>query len=210
LDCHYLITAFAPANDQADPPDPPSAHTLLYEATGALARSQPLTPAKVYPPGSAGLDEWPLEYREVELPMIVNPHEGFPKLAEFWGTLEGVHPWQPAVYVVVTIPVDRCDGALVEMVRRRTTTYRNGAAAEVFVEIGGVVLDRAQQPVARAWVIAEDSQGELARSTSDDAGKFILQLPAAATHLRAAAFGLGTTARLPITASTSEFTLRFT
>lgn len=217
MDCHYLISALA--NTAAGPPPPPpNQHTLLYEVTEALVRSQPLVPAKVYPPGSTELNDWAADFRDVELPMIVNPHEGFPKLAEFWGTLKDEHPWQPVVYVVVTIPVTHEERGLGELVRRRTTIYSPGVSTETFVEIGGVVRNRALEPVGRALVIAGSVAGanrvELARTSSDDEGTFILKLPSAATHIWAAAFGVGITPPLDVATTgataTTEFTLDFT
>jgi Pvc16 N-terminal domain len=220
MDCHYLISVLS--STAAGPPSPPpSQHTLLYEVTSTLIRSQPLIPAKVYPPGSIDLDEW-LDFRDIELPMIVNPHEGFPKLAEFWGTLKEDHPWQPVVYVVVTIPVEYQDSGAIELVRRRTTIYSPGVATETFVEIGGVVQKIVQnsvdEPVGRAWVIAGKMVGgnrmELARTMSDDEGKFILKLPLDATELWAAAFGYGVTPSLNVsttsTTTSTDFTLSFT
>jgi Pvc16 N-terminal domain len=215
MDCHYLITAQANTAG-GPPPPPPNHHTLLYETTAALVQSQPLIPAKVYPPGSTELNDW-LDFRDLELPMIVNPHEGFAKLAEFWGTLKDDHPWQPVVYIVVTIPVDHQEGGKVELVRRRTTIYSSGVATETFVEIGGLVLNRAHEPVGRAWVSAGNVAGvnrvELARTTSDDEGVFILKLPAAATHIWAAAFGVGVTPPLDVSMSSvspsTDFTLSF-
>jgi hypothetical protein len=214
LDCHYLISAHA----TPEPTKPPLQHTLLYQTTQALVQSQPLVPARFYPPGSVDLAPWG-DYQDIELPMIVNPHEGFPKLAEFWGTLEGTHPWHPVVYVVVTLPIERVDTAGIEIVRRRTTTYQVGVATDVFVEIGGVVLDKAGSPVGRAQVTAGNVVGgatrvELARTTSEDDGTFILKLPATATHIWAAAFGLGITTALDVSTTSptpaTDFTLRFT
>ncbi len=71
--------------------------------------------------------------------------------------------------------------------------------------------------VGRAWVIAGTIVGsdrtELARTTSDDDGKFILKLPAGATDLWAAAFGLGITPSLLVSMSSAsastDFTLEF-
>lgn len=216
MDCHYLISAFAPPTAE-DVPSPPRQHALLYAATQALVCNQPLTPVKVYPPGEPLLDEWG-DYRDVELPMIVNPHEGFPKLAEFWGTLGTPQPWQPVVYLVVTIPVEMKDGGPVETVHRRTTTYRIGVAAETFVEIGGVVLKRHGEPVGRAWVsaglVVGGNREEMARTMTDDDGTFILRLPTAATHLWAAAFGFGVTEPLELSVgganASNDFTLNFT
>jgi len=213
LDCHYLISASTGSTD----PEPPFQHTLLYEATEALVRSQPLVPARILA-GYSDLLDWPESSRDTEIPMMVNPHEGFAKLAEFWGTMTGEYPWRPVVYVIVTIPVEYADAAAVAMVRHRTTIYRTGAQETARVEIGGTVLDRPEQagpstpqpqPVGRARVFALDSQSAVVATTiCDDEGRFVLQLPSDAADLYAAAFGLGTTERLPIS-GTNEYTLHF-
>lgn len=215
IDCHYLISASAASTD----PEPPFQHTLLYEATEALVRSQPLVPARILA-GYSDLLDWPESSRDTEIPMTVNPHEGFAKLAEFWGTMTGDHPWRPVVYVIVTIPVEYADAAAVAMVRHRTTVYRTGVQENARVEIGGIVLDRPEQavtsppqpqpqPVGRARVFVLDSNhAVIATTICDDEGRFVLQLPINATDLYAAAFGLGTTAPFPI-ASTHEYKLHF-
>jgi hypothetical protein len=206
LDCHYLIAAHTPTS----PGQPPLHHTLLYQATAALVRSLPLVPARILA-GDPELANWAAPYRDSELPMTVNPPEGFPKLAEFWGTLPGNHPWRPAIHVIVTIPVEYPDSAPSGIVHHAITVYRQGIATEERAEIGGTVLDTAGNPVGRANVFALDAMGIVARTTSDDDGRFIFALPAQATQIYAAAFGLGTTA----TESLSDFvalrnyTLRF-
>jgi hypothetical protein len=207
VDCHYLISAFALAETSYG--DPPLPHALLEQATAALAVHRPLVPGRVHPPGSTELAAWPEAWRDVELPVSLNPAEGFHKAAEFWGTLEGEHPWQPFVYLVVTVPVDLDEARRVERVRRMVTTYRPGVSTETLVEIGGVVLDRSGAPVPRAWVIAQDAVGELARTTAGDDGRYQLALPPQATRLFAAAFGLGRSPPLSLVPDPSDYTLQF-
>jgi hypothetical protein len=214
MDCHYLLVASSNPGG-GPPPPPPLQHSLLYEATTALVRCSPLIPAKVYPPGSTELEAWSEDSRDMELPMTVNPHEGFPKLAEFWGTLAAPHPWRALIYVVVTIPVEHRDDARPEIVRRRTTIYRAGVQSESIAEIGGSVIGRDLAPVGRAWVSAGIADGsnreELARTTSDDEGQFVLSLPEKATHLWAAAYGMGVTPALDVVSNAkNDFTLKFT
>jgi hypothetical protein len=211
MDCHYLISASAISSGAV----PLHQHTLLYEATEALVRSQPLVPARILA-GYAELLEWPESSRDTEIPMSVNPHEGFAKLAEFWGTIPNEHPWRPVVYVIVTIPVEHEDTAGIAMVRHRTTIYRTGARETARVEIGGIVFDRPNQagvltprPADRARVFAVDAQSAVVATTlCDHEGRFVLQLPTEAKKLYAAAFGLGTTELLLISGA-KEYTLNF-
>ncbi len=207
LDCHYLISAFTPTSAGALPLH----HDLLYEVTEALLHSQPLVPARVLA-GHQELSDWPEEYRNDELPLTVNPPEGFPKLAEFWGTMPGDHPWRPVVYAIVTIPVEHVESTPTGVVHHPIVVYRagNNAPAER-AEIGGTVLDKAKNPVGRARVFAVDAHGVLARTTCDDDGRFIVALPPTVTHIYAAAFGLGTTAAVSLAdfVEPGKFVLRF-
>jgi len=219
LDCHYLISAFAGV--QAG--QPPLQHDLLYEATEALVRSQPLVPARVLA-GHAKLADWPPEQRDLELPLTINPPEGFPKLAEFWGTMPKQHPWRPVVHLVVTIPVDYAATTPPATVQHAITVYGAGADAsgagsgptEPRARIGGAVIDADRKPVGRARVFALDGAGRLlARTICDEDGRFIIDLPGPAAQIYAAAFGYGTTPPLvlPVTLPASgvapEYTLQF-
>ena len=206
LDCHYLIAAHSPTS----PGLPPLQHALLYQATAALIHSLPLVPARVLA-GHPELANWTAPYRDLELPMTVNPPEGFAKLAEFWGTLPGSHPWRPAVHVVVTIPVESADTTPSGTVRHAITVYRQGTATEARAEIGGTVLDKTGNPVGRANVFALDGQGVLARTSSDDEGRFVFALSPQATQIYAAAFGLGTTPTESLAdfVTLHNYTLRF-
>ncbi len=219
LDCHYLISAFAGTSAG----EPPLQHDLLYETTRALVRSQPLVPARVLA-GHAELAAWPPELQEVELPLTINPPEGFPKLAEFWGTMPHKHPWRPVVHAVVTVPVDYADAAPVGVVHHTVTVYSAAADAggvgpgqpEGRGQLGGTVLGRDGSPVGRARVFALDAGGVvLARTTCGDDGRFVIDLPGEVAQVHAAAFGFGTTPPLAIPvaqgapADAREYILRF-
>jgi hypothetical protein len=207
LDCHYLISPYTPSiGGQV-----PLHHRLLYEATAALVHSQPLVPAAILA-GHPDLLDWDELYRDTELPMTVNPPEGFPKLAEFWGTLGGNHPWRPAVHVIVTIPVEYVATAASGIVQHTLTVYRAGAdASEERAEIGGIVLDNLNNPAARAQVFALDAQGVAARTMCDDDGRFVFELPSQVTQIYAAAFGLGTTPAISLAdfVGAGKYVLRF-
>jgi Pvc16 N-terminal domain/Carboxypeptidase regulatory-like domain len=173
MTCHYLISAWhhAPASAQFDPT--PEEHRLLYKATALLMDADPLVPADVFAPDPA---PFPTEFAKVELPTAIMPVDGFPKYAEFWGTMGQVHPWKPSVYLTVTIPVEvlteRPSGP---MVTTRITEYRQRdkpASAEVWIQIGGLVRTEAGETFADAWVAVESAGGPIAQSRTDAQGRF--------------------------------------
>ena len=173
MDCHYLISAWssaAAATDQLTPAF--DEHELLYNVTAALMNAEPLIPSQIYGPGGLPAG-FPDVIADAELPSIVLPVEGFPKLAEFWGATKTVH-WKPAVYLIVTLPVVLQPKVAGPMVTTRITDYRTsgGSQVETWIQIGGTVLT-ATDPVPGAWVRIEDSGGApIATTTSDENGRF--------------------------------------
>lgn len=176
IDCHYLISAWSPATVTATVEPSIDEHALLYKAVGALMTSEPLVPRRVYAPAPLPAG-FPAVIADAELPTQIVPPEGFPKIAEFWGTFGTVHPWRPMLYFLVTLPVILTEEIAGPMVTTRITEYRqSGSAApgEVFVQIGGTVT-AAGQPVAGVWVRIEDTLGAtlgIANTTED--GRFTL------------------------------------
>ena len=182
LDCHYLITAWSPGqqNQQVEPTL--AEHELLYQAAAAFFRRPSLVPRDVYAPGPLP-SGFPGGLADVELPTTVLPVEGFPKYAEFWGTMGQVHPWKPAVYLVVTIPVTLPEAEVGGVVTTLSVGLRQGAGPggeESLAAIGGRVLDSqnplpggSPAPVADAWVRLESPPGTaVATATSDAQGRF--------------------------------------
>jgi hypothetical protein len=168
LDCQYLVTAWSPV--AFSPLVEPSLdeHALLYKATAALMNAEPLVPRRVYdpdplPPG------FPAALADAELPTVVLPAEGFPKMAEFWGTVEG--RWRPGLFFTVTLPVILDAQISGPMVTTRITEYRQLGGAvpgEVWIQIGGHVRSGAPAvPVDRAWVRLETNPGGLALQTAE-------------------------------------------
>jgi hypothetical protein len=176
VDCHYLITAWSGASPQLEPTV--EEHRLLYNAAAVLLRQDPLSPRRIFggsfPPG------FPVELEKVDLPTTVLPVDGFAKYAEFWGTLTGaVHPWKPAVYAIVTVPVLLIKEIVGPAVTTRIAQYQKTgepASADVLMEIGGRVLDARVPPeivVPGAWVRLEDSTGQpLQITTTNSQGQF--------------------------------------
>lgn len=139
IDCHYLITAWSPVDVTPAVEPTIDEHTLLYRVTGVLMNNEPLVPRRIYDPDPLP-GGFPPEIADVELPTTILPVEGFPKLAEFWGTVEW--RWKPGIYLIVTLPVILDTHIAGPMVTTRITEYRQIGkpdTAEVWIQIGGHV-----------------------------------------------------------------------
>ena len=187
LDCHYLVTAWSSA--QVSPAVEPSwdEHALLYDAASVLALHDPIEPAAIY--GPTGLGAWPVGFpealRDAELPVAFVPMEGFPKYAEFWGTMGSSHRWRPAIQLVVTLPILWSERSAGAEVTTRLLDLRTGdpaVPADLGLRIGGHVLDAlapaadgSPSLVAEAWVTLEMASGKrMALARTDAAGRFQL------------------------------------
>lgn len=219
VDCHYLISAWSPANPGPAVEPTVEEHLLLYQVIGALMQADPIQPRKIFlpfppPPGlpSVFLDE--------ELPTAILPPEGFPKYAEFWGTMTGNHhPWKPCIYCVITLPVVLERRLENRLVTTRITDYRQSTGSsqvEAWAEIGGVVIDTTvapPAPVAGAWVAIDDSSGvQLATAVTDAQGRFIFNLLRPGNYqLRFGAGNRPATAprNITIPSPTGEYNLQF-
>jgi hypothetical protein len=193
LDCQYLVSAWSPA--KASPGVEPALdeQALLYAAVGALLRAAPLNPSRVYPAGSAKLLAVPEAIRSADLPTHVAPPDGFPKLAEFWGTMGVKHPWKPTLWLTVTLPVVLDVEFAGPMVTTRITEYRQvgDAAGELWIQIGGAVTTATGEPVAGAWVGLETlGNALLAAGETNALGRFTFSgLATGEYHLRVRAAG---------------------
>lgn len=184
LDLHYLITAWSPAAPSQAVEPTADEHALLYAAAAALILAVPLVPAKIYDELPTG---FPAVLADATLPTTVLPAEGFPKYAEFWGTMAGAHPWRPALYLTITVPV----AAGLEFTGPLVTTRVTSIGGQQEIQIGGTVTDAAGTPVAGAWVRLDDRV-----TRSDEQGRYtFLRLPAATYRLRVRAPGFAEATR---------------
>src|SRR5215831_10141740 len=143
IDCHYLISAWSPANEGPAVEPTVDEHALLYSVSAALMDTQPFVARAIYAPAPLPAG-FPDLIADAQLPTIVLPVEGFIKMAEFWGTMGTTHPWKPVVHLVVTLPVAYPTVIAGGMVTTRITEYRQTGkpqTAEVWVQIGGTVAD---------------------------------------------------------------------
>jgi hypothetical protein len=200
VDCHYLITAWSNATEDVSDPDnavhgrTSEEHAILHEVASLLDAHQPLVPAEVFA-GAFPIGFAP-DLAVATLPSAVLPVEGFPKYAEFWGTMGDTHPWKPAVYLVVTVPLATTAHVGGPPVTTISSEFRPGETrdgAEVVLDLGGHVLDPSDAPVAGAWVRLETTTGRLLQTaTTGEAGRFVFtRIPAQSYVLRAGAGGVG-------------------
>jgi hypothetical protein len=174
MDCHYLITAWSPATVTEAVEPTVDEHALLYKATAVLMKNEPLVPRKVYQPDPLPAT-FPDLIADAELPTTILPPEGFPKYAEFWGTMGANYRWKPAVYLIVTLPVALRTEIAGPMVTTSITKYRHSGkpeTTEVWIQIGGKVFEAANPAkmikdaqvrlVEKDQTVATNAQGRFA------------------------------------------------
>jgi hypothetical protein len=134
-------------------------------------------------------------------PITLLPVEGFPKYAEFWGTMGLKNRWKPCVYTVITVALTETPtraGPMVTTTITRTLPTDVPSAADTLYHIGGTVYDNSAPalPVPLAWVQLLTLAGTQRQLTRADAqGRFVFaNVPGGAWRLRASAMPLGVTA----------------
>jgi uncharacterized protein DUF4255/carboxypeptidase family protein len=177
VDRHYLISAWSADGDLSERAR--AEHELLWDVVAVFANTPVLVPRFVFRPGGLPFG-FPLQLEDEALPVTVVPPEGFPKLAEFWGTMPGAaHPWKPVVHLILTVPVflDALPaGAEVTTVTTEYSVNGDPSGTETLVQIGGVVRDSRTNPVevANAWVELVDSGGSRRGTTrTNTRGEFL-------------------------------------
>jgi hypothetical protein len=194
VDRHYLISAWSADTDASERAR--AEHELLWDVVAVFANTPVLVPRSVFRPG--GLPSgFPSQLESEALPVTVVPPEGFPKLAEFWGTMPGAtHPWKPVVHLILTVPVfldALLAGSEVTTVTTDYSVIGDPSSAETLVQIGGVVRDSKANPVevANAWVELVDSGGSRRGTTrTNTRGEFVFaDVPPGSYTLRTRALG---------------------
>lgn len=216
IDCHYLISAWSPSENNLTPSVEPifDEHILLYQTVAVLTNAMPFIPAKIYPASSTALNAWPQRFQNVDLPATITQPEGFQKLAEFWGAMGMGHRWKPAVYLIVTIPVELTEEVAGPMVTTRITEYRQAGkpeTAEVWIQIGGTVFDNTNVPVANAWVQLETTANEPLQTTETNTkGRFTFSdLRSGQYKLHARAAGKDRVKPVEVPSPTGEYDVKF-
>lgn len=205
VDCHYLISAWSPVRVTPGTDPTLDEHALLAEAARVLGEHDELDPVTIYAPMKP-----PAPIADERFPITLLPVEGFPKLAEFWGTMGDKHRWKPCVYAVITVALRetplRAGPIVTTMITdtfTRTPLPGTVASIETRYRVGGVVLDNASppKPVPLAWVDLLTPAGERRRFThADKDGRFVFDdITAGNWQLQARAVPFGVSAPRPVT-----------
>lgn len=198
VDCHYLISAWSPVTVTVGIDPTFDEHALLAEAARVLGARDELDPVAIY-----GMSQPPAPPPAViaaeRFPLTLLPGEGFPKYAEFWGTMGEKNRWKPCVYTVITVALKEAPQRSGPMV---TTAFMDArmrdapATTHTLMQFGGTVRASAAPnapPVAGAWVDLRTTAGarrQLVRTGLD--GRFLcVQVAAGSYQLRVSATGLG-------------------
>ena len=211
VDCHYLITAWSPAEESAGRTQ--DEHELLGEVLAVLATASPLVPRRIFAPAALPAT-FPQYLADVDLPMTVAPTDGFPRLPDFWNTLAGpLHPWKPAVVAIVTVPVKMVALISGPPVTTATAGISTNGSADTLVAIGGTLFDKtgaSPRVVSGATVGIETAAGERVASTqSDSSGHFRFGCFGPGQYrLRATAAGFAPTSRdVDVPSTSGEYDL---
>ena len=201
VDCHYLISAWSPVAVSVAIDPTLDEHALLAEAARVLGAADELDPVAIYalssPPAAP-----PTVIADERFPLTLLPVEGFPKIAEFWGTMGNGHRWKPAVYAVITVALKESPmraGPMVTTTLTRTLQRDLPTTDNLRMHIGGTVYDTAvapRAPVPLAWVELLTPANEQRLVTRADAqGRFVLaDVPAGNWRLRASSAPQGVSA----------------
>lgn len=158
IDLHYMVSALT-----ADVEDE---HELIWRVLSTLMRHQQF-PSAVLPDS----------LRTLAPPLLarVAPRDESRNLVDLWSALGGGP--HPALCYIVTAPMDLAIAIEAPLVLTRTARYRSIASGQVStgdlgIQIGGIVTNRAGNPVAAA-VVTPQGSAEGSITTAD--GRYVLR-----------------------------------
>jgi hypothetical protein len=190
---HYAISAWSYVKDALQVAATETEHALLGAVLAGLYEAAPINATRLLP--YAEVIALPEELQG-DLPTQIAPPDGFPRLAEFWGTMGRPQAWKPVVNLVVTAPIVRDPQHVGGIVDTILLDYGIGSdpivpatVEERLLVVGGVVLDGRPPhnvtpvPVARAVVELRRQTGEpLYSVTSTTDGQFVFDALAPGTY----------------------------
>jgi Pvc16 N-terminal domain/Carboxypeptidase regulatory-like domain len=186
FDCHYLISAWSPA--QANEATTPQfdEHQVLSEALRVILNNPDVNA------GVLGITGGGPIFQAAHIQLAVAPPEAPRVLNDFWSTMQ--LPWRPAIQLIATAPLDlqqsMAPGPLVTTIVQgyRRTDMSEGVQDER-IQIGGWVIRTADgSPISGASVVLLDT-GALALTDSEGHYAFA-GLKRGPIRLRASAQGL--------------------
>jgi len=183
LDCHYLISAWSPAEDSELTNPVLDEHLLLAEATRVLLRNPEVIPGAIGVVGGGPV------FQEARVNLTVAPPEPPRVLNDFWSTMR--LPWRPATMLVVTAPLDLLqDSPPVEAVTTfvQSLARIDGTITEEWIDFGGFVVQSSNNtPIAGATVTRLPQNQSV---TTDSQGRYIFRrLKRGMQRFRASAAG---------------------
>lgn len=189
FDCHYLLSAWSPAEDSELFDPVRDEHEVLAEAMRVLLRNPDVVPKAV-----GVLDG--VVFSNAHVYFTVAPPEPPRVLNDFWSTMK--LPWRPAVMLVVTAPLDLLlddkPALVMTALIQRYSLRQDEALSEELIQIGGLVVAAADgSPIANGTVVRVDTG--LACAT-DAQGRYAFgSLTRGQYQLRASAPGMQTVVR---------------
>ena len=183
IDCHYLISAWSPAEDGEMAQPVLDEHQVLAEAMRILLANSDVVP------GALGIADGPV-FQNAHIYLTVAPPEPPRVSNDFWSTMK--LPWRPAVMLVVTAPLDVLrDSPSAPMVTTLIQRYVpiDSAVVEEQIDIGGLVLKAADQsPIAAATVLRLENNET---AVTDAQGRYVFTGLSRGVHaFRASATGM--------------------
>jgi hypothetical protein len=164
VDLRYMVSALTSEIEDE--------HRLLWRVLATLLK-YPQLPGELLPEELRG--------GEIAITTKANQMDEGRRLMDVWGGL-GATP-HPAIYYVVTAPLDLDVVVRSPLVLTRTLRYRRLAGEpapdETATDIGGALRDKNGQPVSGASLLIEDSAREPV--VTNAAGEFVLPAVAAGT-----------------------------
>jgi hypothetical protein len=185
FDCHYLISAWSPAEDSEATSPVLDEHRLLSEATRVLLRNPDVIPAIIGIAGGGPV------FQEAHIYLTVAPPEGQSVLNDFWSTMK--LPWRPALHLVAVAPLDLLQDSppapLMTTFIQRYVPFTGSGGVDEAIQIGGWVLRASDDTPIPGATVRRVATGE--EVITDAQGRYTFSGLRRGTHrLRAEAGGM--------------------
>jgi len=162
IDCHYMVSAWSPAQNEATKIE----HAVLAGALRVFLQNPDVLPVLL---GTTG--EGPV-FDLGHIYLLAAPSETSRALSDFWTSMK--QPWRPAIQLIATAPLDLLqdgppDARLLTLVLRFADAGSGGRFEET-IDIFGLVLRAADDTAIAGAVVIRVANG--IRTQTDDDGRF--------------------------------------